>query len=393
MATRWSSRVVIERNLADNLRTMHRLTSVLRLVRWLHTGILFALPLWSFPVAQAAPVSDEYLSGYIASVLERELHWPRDRYALQVEQGAAIITLRDDGLVQRAQATEHLQRIDGLQSFSFRTAVAGRDTLPLSVNSTDDRTRGAVYPVGDLFRPLLADPRQPNFFLSLREYDMPAERITTITAGFGGIFGLYRSEGRVAGDGTQISLDGGLFALFNLDEQTRELVNADYSIGVPLTWRQGDTSARLRLYHQSSHLGDGYLQRVAVTPLLLSYEALSVLSSHEWQGLRAYLGGEYRFNPKPDSLKRAVWQGGVEYYSTRRLWGGTRLVAAIDVKSLQQHRYEADINVQYGLESGGSNPGQRRLRVVLEGYRGHSPDGQLFSNFITAYGIGVYFGL
>jgi hypothetical protein len=63
------------------------------------------------------------------------------------------------------------------------------------------------------------------------------------------------------------------------------------------------------------------------------------------------------------------------------------------LKALQQHHYATDISVQCGFESGGSNPGERRLRVVLEGYRGHSPDGQLFSNFITAYGIGVYFGL
>ena len=65
----------------------------------------------------------------------------------------------------------------------------------------------------------------------------------------------------------------------------------------------------------------------------------------------------------------------------------------MDLKSLQQHQYAIDTNVQIGLESGGTGPGQRRLRVALEGYRGHSPDGQLFSNFITAYGVGFYLGL
>lgn len=349
--------------------------------------------LCSFPAAQAQTAGDEYLSGYITSVLERELRWSRDSYMLQVIRGAATITLKDNDPERRTLATQQLKNINGLQSVQFRSAASGQDISASPQIALDNSGKDASYPVGDVFRPLLADPRQPRFYISLREVDMPAERLTTAAVGFGETFGLYRIAGHAAEDGVQISLDGGLFALFNLDEPTRELVNADYSIGVPVTWRQGDNSARLRLYHQSSHLGDGYLRRLSIRPVLLSYEALSVMLSHEWQGLRAYLGSEYRFDFELDSLKHVTWQGGVEYYGSQRLWGGTRLVAGVDLKSTQQHDYAVDASVQLGLESGGTGPGQRRLRVVLEGYRGYSPDGQLFSNFITAYGIGIYLGL
>jgi len=277
-------------------------------------------------------------------------------------------------------------------SFAQAASASNPVSKPLPIAAESDGG-DTSYPVGDVFRPLLADPRQPRFFISLREYDMPAERMTVATVGFGETFGLYRFAGRAAGDGVQISVDGGLFALFNLDQPTRELVNADYSIGLPITWRQGNASARLRLYHLSAHLGDGYLQRVSAQPILLSYEALSLLLACEWQGVRAYLGGEYRFNFEADALEPGVWQGGVEYYGRQRLWGGTRLVAAMDLKGLQQHQYAADVSVQIGLESGGTEPGQRRLRVVLESYRGHSPEGQLFDSYITTYGIGIYLGL
>jgi len=73
-----------------------------------------------------------------------------------------------------------------------------------------------AYPVGDVFRPLLADPRQPRFFVSLREVDMPAERMTTVAVGFGETFGLYRFAGSAADNGVQIGLEGGLFALSSM---------------------------------------------------------------------------------------------------------------------------------------------------------------------------------
>ena len=397
MVIKWSSRAVIESSLLADLRPMFQSNSRSRYFRCLHTALLCALLsaalLWLSQGAQAAPVGDDYLAGYITSILEHELHWPHDSFTVQVEQGAATITLRNDDHAQRTQAMKLLQHISGLQSVSVRSDITGMSgALPAGVN-VDRSGTDTVYPVGDVFRPLLADPRQPHFSLSLREVDMPTERMTAASVGLGEVFGLYRSTGRAPGDGAQIGVDGGVFALFNLDEPTRELVNADYSLGVPLTWRDGDSSARLRLYHQSSHLGDGYLQRMKPTPVLLSYEALSLLYAHEWPGLRTYLGGEYRFDYGQAILKHMVWQGGVEYYGKQRLWGGLRLIASVDLKSMQQHHYALDASVQLGLESGGVSPGQRRVRVVLEGYRGYSPDGQLFNSFISAYGIGIYLGL
>ena len=59
-----------------------------------------------------------------------------------------------------------------------------------SLVSADRPGQDMAYPVGDVFRPLLADPRQPRFFVSLREVDMPAERMTTVAVGFGETFGL-----------------------------------------------------------------------------------------------------------------------------------------------------------------------------------------------------------
>jgi hypothetical protein len=149
----------------------------------------------------------------------------------------------------------------------------------------------------------------------------------------------------------------------------------------------------LRLYHQSSHLGDGYLLRVRPTRVTLFYESVALLVAQQWRGWRAYAGGEYLFHREPEALKPAVLQAGVEYYGPR-LWGEARFLAGLDLKSPQQHGYEVDTSLQLGLETGGTEPGQRRLRLVLEGYHGHSPHGQFFlTDHMSYYGIGLYLGL
>lgn len=344
--------------------------------------LLLCALLWLLPAARAAAASDEYLAGYISSVLERELRWPRGSYDVRVVRGIATVTLLPDDQDRRAQASDALKNIEGLQALEFAAAPAG----------TESAAGVRAFPAGELFRPLLADLREPRFFASLREYDLPAGRLNAIAIGYGENFGLYRFPDRDAANGFQASVGGSLSALFNLDEPSTELINADYSIGLPLTWRRGDTSARLRLYHQSSHLGDGYLLRVKPQHLLLYYESVSLLVSQEWQGVRAYLGGEYLFHREPDTLEPGVLQGGLEYYGTRRLWGDMRWLAGVDFRSEQQHDYDVDTSIQIGLEAGGVDPGQRRVRVVLEGFRGYSPHGQFFVDRIAFYGLGVYFG-
>jgi hypothetical protein len=52
-----------------------------------------------------------------------------------------------------------------------------------------------------------------------------------------------------------------VFAQFDLDSTSDDLLNADYVVGLPLTFRRAGFSARGRFYHQSSHLGDELLLR------------------------------------------------------------------------------------------------------------------------------------
>ena len=360
---------------------------------------LCAVALWLmlfFPAPPALAVDgagDEFLTGYIASILERDLHWQRNSYRLKVDRGVATITLFKDDLARREAAEKQLRTIDGLQEVAIMVEPADRGK-PGAVSRVMGLTgEGKVFPVGDLFRPLLADPKQPQFFVSINRFKSSGVRYTVASVGFGETFGMYRFFGSREGDGLQLSVEGAIFAQFNLDAPSYGLINADYTIGIPATYRHGDNSLRFRIYHQSSHLGDEFLQSVNPPERVnLSYEAIELIYSREWRGWRVYGGGEYLIHKEPGDLKPMSAHWGIEYRGSKPLvWNG-RLVGGVDMKSFEEHNWAIDTSVKVGLEFGQPNPGQRRLRLMAEWYKGFDPRGQFYNNKVDYYGMGVSLG-
>src|SRR5450759_148082 len=84
-------------------------------------------------------------------------------------------------------------------------------------------------PSGDLFRPLIADPKQPQFFVSVIRFRSSGLQYTMASVAFGETFGLYRFVGSRDENGVQLSLEGALFAQFNLSAPSYDLINADYT--------------------------------------------------------------------------------------------------------------------------------------------------------------------
>ena len=76
-------------------------------------GLMLLYP--SSLVMAADRVSDDFLAGYVASILERDLLWKRDSYILRIENGVAKITLFDGDSVRQEEANKKLLTIDGLQ--------------------------------------------------------------------------------------------------------------------------------------------------------------------------------------------------------------------------------------------------------------------------------------
>jgi hypothetical protein len=188
-------------------------------------------------------------------------------------------------------------------------------------------------------------------------------------------------------------VEGAVFAQFNLDTPSYDLINADYTIGIPATYRFGDNSLRFRIYHQSSHLGDEFLQSVNPPERVnLSYEAIELIYSREWREWRVYGGGEYLVHKEPADLEPMIAHWGIEYFGNKPLvWNG-RPIAGVDMKSFEEHNWSIDTSVKAGLEFGHPNPGQRRLRLMAEWYKGFDPRGQFYNNKVEYYGLGMSLG-
>jgi hypothetical protein len=90
-----------------------------------------------------------------------------------------------------------------------------------------------------------------------------------------------------------------------------DLINADYIIGFPLSNRNGPWSARARLFHQSSHLGDEFLLQpqkpeLKATRINLSFETIELLGALEWEGLQFTAGPSYILHTNSDLERYSV---------------------------------------------------------------------------------------
>jgi uncharacterized protein DUF1207 len=252
---------------------------------------------------------------------------------------------------------------------------------------------GRASPRGGSFTPLLADPQEPGFFATYLFARTPhlATRIGSV--GLGQTIALVGS----ATSRWQLAVSAGVFSQFDLASTTNHLMNTDYIVGLPLSYRRGARSARIRVYHQSSHLGEEFLDGGLVKRQLLSFEALEVLLAKESWSWRFYGGGEYRFQHRPVDMKPGLVHAGLEYRSAEPFvnlgyFGEGRLVAGLDAKSFGDREWQVGWSLKTGLafssptEMDGTGP---RWSVMLTAYNGPTPYGQFYRENLSSVGLGL----
>ncbi|MGH7476582.1 MAG: DUF1207 domain-containing protein [Longimicrobiales bacterium] len=279
-----------------------------------------------------------------------------------------------------------------LPSTAFGQTILGATRCLPGVHA--DEAEGAIaFPDDAIFCPLLADPKQPRSFLSLLRGSVESavddvdEEVTIGAIGIGDRIGLLRSGGI---DGVQLDLEAAVFAQFDLGVATLDLINADYLVALPITLRRGGFSTRLRLYHQSSHLGDEFLLR-AEDPERenLSFESLELILSQEAGPLRVYAGGEVLFNREPEDLASRVAHAGIELRSA----GALRMVGGLDMKSSEEQDWKPAWSGRLGLEFSGAGAAGHPSRIwsiLAEAYSGPTPYGQFFREKMQYFGVGLH---
>ncbi|MBI4512708.1 MAG: DUF1207 domain-containing protein [Gemmatimonadetes bacterium] len=214
--------------------------------------------------------------------------------------------------------------------------------------------------------------------------------------GLGETFGLWGLRQPRGCDGVQVSIVGGAFSQFNLDAPSSDLINTDFIGGLELTPRLGSWSARVRLFHQSSHLGDEFLlNNPGITREDLSIDAVDALLSVEgrvWRLFwRLYGGGGYIFSREVDP---GVAQWGVELRGPlRRFVRGTQLqpVFGADFTTFDERDWGVTTSLKGGVEWA-TGPVIRSVRLLAVYLDGFIPFGQFFSTTeLTNFGLELQF--
>jgi len=285
----------------------------------------------------------------------------------------------------------------------------------------------AAFQRDDVFRPLVADLKQPQFYAAYQgtRIQQTGQHRSIAAVSFGENFSVFtfqmsdpKKDPSLACNRLQIGILGAVFSQFDLGSASKDLVNADYVIGFPISIRFDEFSFRFRPFHQSSHVGDEFLLanlNNGFQRLNYSFEELELISSYDHffsnpyvENVRAYAGGGWMFDTDPH-FKSGALQWGAEIRSGP-IGGSTGdaikqaaqfltkthtewiVLLGADFKQFEHLAWNVNSNVVGGLE-GFSLGSSRRIRFLFNYYNGFNPYGQFFSQKISNIGFGIYLTL
>jgi len=350
---------------------------------------LFLLAFFHPGGAAATPASDEFIRGYATAILQRDFQV--SAATLRVESGVVYIRGLKASDVVRDRMKTSLASIEGVRQV---VVVEGGEFA--STGEKSDITTGVnvFLPRDLLFKPLLADPRWPHFSASYQQYMQNDQLDGVGSATFGETFSVYRFGGPWNSQ-MEVGLQAGVFSIFDMDADSHDLVNADYFVAVPLSFKKDKFTAMARIFHQSSHLGDEYLlSGQSGERINLSYEGVDTLLSYSLPyGFRIYGGGGYLFDRDPADLKPWIAQSGLEFRSSGAWWGGSlRPVAAVDLQSREENDWDPSVSLRAGVQLENPDFLSRKLQILIEYYNGNSPNGQFYARDDVEYiGLGFHF--
>jgi len=245
-----------------------------------------------------------------------------------------------------------------------------------------------------LFRQFMADPRQITYSVGWRFNDQALTK-NVIDVSYGDSLAIYRwfDVWPLCGE-LQIELEGALWACFDPCHESAPLLNADYYVGIPITYAIDQWSFRLRAFHISSHLGDEFLlNHPGFDRRNPSAEYLDFFFSYDWTDeIRLYggFGGIVQQDHTFATPSRLYSECGFElrldslgFTDYRQSLYGTPFFAA-DFRFRGEHRRHLDSTYVLGYEFGKMSGLCRKVRLFMEYHDGYSVEGQ-FSKIATNY--------
>jgi len=255
------------------------------------------------------------------------------------------------------------------------------------------KPRGMWFPPNDFYPRYIANPLRPQNALTL-QWLADTEIFDTTEKRFGlrlgGTFGIYRWHPEGNPDrGWQLDFNGGFAGQFDIG-YSWDNTGWDGFYGLVLNWRLNpELGFRIGSQHDSSHMGDEYMERTGQPRVKYTRE----------EGI---LGVSWRFRPRWDFYGElgygngiagsvtATVETGLQYVSPQKYWKGrASWFTAVDIRTYE----ETDWSTRFTAQIGCLIPiGERSMqyRFAVEFGTGRSVMGQFHWEDETWLGVGWY---
>lgn len=356
-------------------------------------AFLFLIPL----MLTADSTSPDYIKGYLSAKLEDQFGTSQMDVTVV---GDEIIVFNCPAEIDNDKLKSFLDECcpDFPTHFGSATCIPKEECSSTYVfENIGENAHGESFlpELNPFFPTMLAQPHMLGYSIGVRSSDKIFK--SSIPISIGDQFSLFQFKSFRHGH-LYFGIEACVWAIFDARPKSLSLINADYFVALPFTYIYDRFSARLRLFHESSHLGDEFLleneQILRVNPsmevidLSLAYEPIDQLQL--FLGYARVIRSDDSYKIQPNSIYY-----GFNYYFSE--------FAKIRVFNLEAFPYVAayfnnDENKDWGLDSSVAIGYQwdksygRKLRLYVMGHDGTSAEGQFAKRSSRYVSVNVMYG-
>ncbi|MFZ0565654.1 MAG: DUF1207 domain-containing protein [Chlamydiales bacterium] len=373
----------------------------------------------NIPFSHVAGMSDEYLTGYVQSLVD--MHYYEFQVRVLARHGAIFVfNLPNNCLISHSilcfiydipcvKCVHPIKAclsdfICSLQQSDPKTAeeILSSKAFQSMCKMPPPRCqiRGIWFPQNTLlFLPIIADPRQVMNAAALRFDDnVIGKHVGAVSFGDDFIFLRLKDVLWWHGD-MDLGIEGGIFSVFDLDHAEACFVNSDFYVAALITYAFDSWSFRFRLWHLSSHLGDEFmLSNPDIDRKNLSDNGVDFFVSLQiCRTVRLYAGIGDIFahdDSFPEHPLYFGWGGEVRVFGDLDCFNRLHVQPffATYFSTWERNSFFVDQNYDIGVEWSKIQGVGRKFRIWFEYHNGFSWEGQFLKERSDYYAIKMNYG-
>lgn len=338
--------------------------------------------------------NESFLKGYIYSKLEDR--YPNEKIEFDLRDHLIIVYEfpADSNLCDNIR-----NFLEGFEGYEVAFDKSYNITQECSQNDfmvAENIEEGDWLPeLSPFFPTMLAQPHIIGYSAGYRSYDK-IFRTSCLPVSIGDQFSLYQFKTERSGR-LYFGIEACVWAIFEARAKSLSLINADYYIGLPLTYINKKFSSKLRIFHQSSHLGDEFLlENEKIKRLNPSMEVVDLSVAYDFTDRFTAFAGYSRVIRSDDGfrIKPNGFYYGFNYFIDFFKINLCNLEAipyiAAYFTNYQDNKWELDSNIAIGYQW--DKLYGHKLRVYFEGHEGYSHEGQFSKHKARYLALKVLYG-